>query len=165
MLEVAYPNLDAVDAFYVRDGQVLSQVETGDRSLFSERAWPHRNFIFPLDSEAEFIYLRVQTSTSMQVPLLFWDADQFSRHDQGALLRQGIFLGVLIVMALYNLFIFAGTRETSFILLCRLCLLNRVLPGLSPRTNLSVPLARFTRLAQYLGRSFYQRCRILRVAL
>ena len=116
MLEVAYPNLDAIDAFYVRDGEVLSQVETGDRSLFAERAWPHRNFIFPLDSEAEFIYLRVQTSTSMQVPLLFWDADQFSRHDQGALLRQGIFLGVLIVMALYNLFIFAGTRETSFIL-------------------------------------------------
>ena len=57
MLEVAYPNLDAIDAFYVRDGEVISQVETGDRSLFAERAWPHRNFIFPLDSEAEFIYL------------------------------------------------------------------------------------------------------------
>ena len=37
MLEIAYPNLDAIDAFYVRDGEVLSQVETGDRSLFAER--------------------------------------------------------------------------------------------------------------------------------
>ena len=97
MLEVAYPNLDAIDAYYVRNGQVLSQVETGDRSLFAERAWPHRNFIFPLDSEAEFIYLRVQTRPRCRSRSR--DADQFSRHDQGALLRH-IFLGVLIVMAL-----------------------------------------------------------------
>ena len=116
MLEIAYPNLDAIDAHYVRNNVVLSTVRTGDKSPFSERPWPHRNFIFPIDDEADTLYLRVQTTTSMQVPLQFWTANEFSQNDQASLLRQGIFLGVLIVMALYNLFIFVGTRENSFIL-------------------------------------------------
>ena len=116
MLEIAYPNLDAIDAHYVRNNVVLSTVRTGDKSPFSERPWPHRNFIFPIDDEADTLYLRVQTTTSMQVPLQFWTANAFSQNDQASLLRQGIFLGVLIVMALYNLFIFVGTRENSFIL-------------------------------------------------
>ena len=105
LLEIAYPNLDAIDAHYVRGTDVISSVETGDKMPFSERPWPHRNFIFPMDDEADTLYLRVQTSTSMQLPLQFRTTDDFSQSDQASLLRQGIFLGVLIIMALYNLFI------------------------------------------------------------
>ena len=116
MLEISYPNLDAIDAHYVQNGNVVTTVRTGDKSSFHERPWPHRNFIFPVDEESDTLYFRIQTSTSMQVPLHFWTADAFSRHDQASLVRQGIFLGVLVVMALYNLFIFFGTRENSFVL-------------------------------------------------
>ena len=117
LLEVAYPNLDVVDLYYVRGTEVLSTIRTGDRSPFEQRPWPHRHFIFPIaDQEFDRLYLRVQTSTSVQIPIAFVTPTEFSERDQASLVRQGLFLGVLLVMALYNLFIYLRTRETSFIL-------------------------------------------------
>ena len=118
LMELAYPNLDRVDLWVVRGGRVESFYETGDSRIFSSRPIHHRNFLFPLtmrDAEPTRVIVRLGTTSSLQVPLRLWRASVFSREDQSNRLMHGMFFGVMLVMAIYNFFIFVSIRERSYL--------------------------------------------------
>ena len=90
----------------------------GDKQPFYQRPIYHRNFLVPLslsrDDELS-IYLRVDTTSSMQVPLTLWDQDAFYVAEQARSLFEGIYYGIVLVMILYNLFVYMAVGERSFL--------------------------------------------------
>ncbi|MDB4977103.1 MAG: histidine kinase [Myxococcaceae bacterium] len=114
LLELAYPHLDDVTLYVPRADGNYAAHETGDKRPFATRDVAYRTFVFPLDEPAgtyRTYYLRVQSSSSMTLPLVAWDSESFLEHqprDLGALF---LFYGIILVMACYNLCAYVFIRQ------------------------------------------------------
>ncbi len=118
VLEIDYPVLDFVDVYLLEPDGRWELHRFGDKIPFSARTVKHHNFILPFHSEPNSkrqILIRVQTNGSHQVPLVVWKRLAFEAHDQNQLMGQGIYFGVMMVMVLYNLFIYMSVRDASYL--------------------------------------------------
>tara|TARA_R100000306_G_scaffold61528_1_gene64367 strand:+ start:32380 stop:34212 length:1833 start_codon:yes stop_codon:yes gene_type:complete len=118
VLELSYPVLDDVELYLVTNGEVIETFRTGDKRHFAERPIHHRNFLFPVTlpplSELD-LYLRVQSTSALQVPLTLWSQTAFDVTDQSRMLFQGIYYGIALVMFLYNFFVYLAVSERRFL--------------------------------------------------
>ncbi len=116
VVEVAYPVLDFVDLYVVRNGDVQSFYKLGDKQPFSNRVFDHRNFRIPVSMQPldqVGIYIRVKTSSAVQVPISLWTYGGLMKYDQIDHLIIGLYFGLLLVMALYNGMIYLTVRQKS----------------------------------------------------
>ncbi|MBB2493640.1 hybrid sensor histidine kinase/response regulator [Aquipseudomonas ullengensis] len=119
LLELAYPPLDHLD-LYLPDGNGGYRLaeRTGDALPFSSRQIQQSNYLFDLDlqpDQTQRIYLRVQSQGSMQMPLGLWSGRAFIEEQPLRIYVLGIIYGILLVMLVYNLFIFLSVRDTSYL--------------------------------------------------
>lgn len=116
-LTIAYPLLDDVQLFWLQDKQVLQRYHTGDGQVFNTRPILSNLFIFRF-SEAQagtrWLYLRIQTSGTLSVPLVWQDERDYQQTSRNNAMIFGAFYGILLVMVLYNLFIFFAIREPAY---------------------------------------------------
>lgn len=115
-LLLAYPHLDYVRLYQLQNGQLVKQVSTGDMLPFSMRPLAHRYFVFPLDASAseETLYLWVQTSGLLQVPLKIVSREELAQGDQLYLLTQGLYYGFFLAASLFALFLYLAHRDTTY---------------------------------------------------
>jgi len=119
LLEISYAVLDYIDVFVVEDTRILEQYNLGDKHPYHKRAFDHRNFIVPLEwnpNQHLSIYLRVETTSAVQVPVTLWDKETFFGFDTTRTILQGIFFGTMLVIAAYNLLIFFVLGERTYLL-------------------------------------------------
>ena len=117
-LEIGYPVLDHIEIYREVRGKLLEPLILGDKRPFYDRPIHHRNFIVPLvlpPESSTTVYLRVDTTSSMQVPMTLWEQDAFYAAEQARSLFEGIYYGIVLVMMLYNLFVFMAVGERSFL--------------------------------------------------
>ncbi len=119
LLELAYPPLDHLE-LYLPDGSgsfALAQ-RTGDALPFDSRQIRQNNYLFELSLEpgqTKRIYLRLESQGSIQAPLTLWSPNAYLEEQPGRIYVLGIIYGVLLVMLVYNLFIFLSVRDTSYL--------------------------------------------------
>lgn len=117
LLEVSYSLLDDIGVWFVSEGRIIARYKSGDHEGFSNRPKPHRYFLFPLPESRNGqldIWMRVQTSGTLEVPAMLWESDAFQQKEQHVLILKGIYYGVIIVMVLYNIFIYFSVREPAY---------------------------------------------------
>jgi signal transduction histidine kinase len=131
LLEVAYAPLDQID-FYEQnsDGSFTHKV-SGDHYPIADRDLQHRHPIFAFEiqqAELKTIYLRVQSISSVQVPVTFWNRNAFLKTSYKVQLFNGLFYGAMILMILYQLFLFFSIRDkiTIYYVLTLLTMVNVV---------------------------------------
>ncbi|UXD87185.1 sensor domain-containing diguanylate cyclase [Thalassolituus hydrocarboniclasticus] len=117
-LSLTYPVLDHVRVYHRHKDGEWQTLELGDKQAFHQRPVIHRYFVIPLTLQAgqadEWIF-RVETSSSMQFPLSIWQERDFFIHDQHQVLGMGLYYGIMLIMVLYNLFIFLAVREANYL--------------------------------------------------
>jgi signal transduction histidine kinase len=118
LLEIAYPPLDQIELYLPDDhgGFKLAQ-RTGDSLPFVSREIAQNNYLFKLNlqpNEPQRLYLRVQSQGSVIVPLTLWSPIAYLEELPARIYVLGIIYGVLLVMLLYNLFIFISVRDRSY---------------------------------------------------
>lgn len=117
-VEIGYPVLDFLDVFIVSDKNETQLIEMGDKRPFGDRPVNHRNFIIPVElaaGETQTFFIRVETTSSMQVPIMLWKEKSLLKATQAEMLGLGIYFGTMGVMVLYNLFVFFSTREVNYL--------------------------------------------------
>lgn len=119
LLELAYPPLDYVD-FYLPDVDGTQKLawQTGDMLPFHSRQIKQNNYLFELPllpGQSKTVYLRVKSSSSMQVPLALWSTSAYLEEQPSRLYVLGVLFGVLLVMLIYNLCIYVGVRDPSYL--------------------------------------------------
>lgn len=119
LLDLAYPPLDRVD-LYLPDGQGGYQLasRSGDFWPFSERQIKQSNFLFDLTlqpGQPQRVYLRVASAGSVQAPLTLWAPSAYLEDITAHTYLLGIIYGVMLVMLLYNLFIYLSVRDASYL--------------------------------------------------
>jgi signal transduction histidine kinase len=116
-LEIPYAPLDEVDFYLEPDpGSVWLHKVNGDIFPLSQRDLPHRHIIFNFAIEpgqSKTVYLKVNTISSVQVPVILWTVEAFQVASYRTQLINGLFYGAMFIMALYQLFLFISIRDKS----------------------------------------------------
>ncbi|XLX38928.1 7TM diverse intracellular signaling domain-containing protein [Ectopseudomonas mendocina] len=116
-LEINYPLLDHLQVYLTNpDGSRLEQ-ESGDSFAFSQRPVQVRNFWFPMELEAgvSTLLVRVETTSTVFVPLLFATYGASAAAQENLMGFNGAFYGVLFAMFCYNLFLYLSLRESAYL--------------------------------------------------
>jgi two-component system, sensor histidine kinase LadS len=117
LLELGYPPLDDVRLFVSRPEGGFAERRTGDHLPFVARDIAYRTYLFDLDQPPgiQTYYMRVQTSGSVALPLRAWSPTAFLEHLASDEPPLWIFYGLMLVMAVYNLFVFFAIRESAYL--------------------------------------------------
>ena len=118
-LELAYPPLDLLELYLpdAQGGYHLAQ-RSGDALPFSQRQIKQRNHLFELQlapNQPKRIYLRLESQGSIQVPLTLWEPVAYLEEQSAHIYVLAIIYGVLLVMLIYNLFIYLSVRDRSYL--------------------------------------------------
>ncbi len=117
-LNVNNTQIRALDLYVVENGGIQKVYQTGDRFEFSGRPLTYRSFLFPLPLEKGHsleVLIRVQTPYPVRVPISLIEQIELLQHSVQTELVYGLFFGFLVVMAVYNFFIFLATREFGYL--------------------------------------------------
>lgn len=117
LLEIPFSLLDTVTLYEPLKNGGYKTTETGDRKKFADRPLPLHHFVFPLEPQfgKQTYYLHVKTQDSVQVPLELWPEAQYLPHYSISLGVQMAFFGAMLVMMIYNIFIYVSTRDRNYL--------------------------------------------------
>jgi len=118
MLEVQYPLLDNIEVYMKTDEGQVFHWSTGDKVPFHRRPIDHRHFVFPFGLESlehTDVFIRVESEGTLELPISLWHQDEFYRNQQSISLPHGIFIGLFLVVILYNFFLWLTIRESSYL--------------------------------------------------
>ncbi len=110
-------SIDHIEAFVVHE-QGTTHFVSGDHIGFNLRPVRHHAVLFPLQislNERVEVYLRLTTNGSLQLPVTLWSEFHFAEKEHSQSLLDGIFYGILLIMALYNAFLFTAIRDLSYL--------------------------------------------------
>ena len=82
-----------------------------------ERPYSSQNYVFPLELKtgvSQFLYIRLQNDYPMKLPLNLWTLEQYQDQREARALFQGMYFGVVVIMAIYNLCIYLFVRDRSY---------------------------------------------------
>ncbi len=117
LLDVGFPQLDRVELYQPSpEGGFRSEV-LGDALPFRQRRLLIRNLVFPLSIPAaatQTCYLEVQTSGTLSVSLEVSTVVPYFERAHGSQLMLGLFYGIFLGTALYNLFLLFSVRQVIY---------------------------------------------------
>ena len=114
---VEYALLDHLDLHLRYEDGREQRFVSGDREPYAARSVDHRHFNFAFKlAQGQHVrtLLRVQTDSSVQVPIAIYSDHAFLETHQRSQLGLGVYYGVLIGLLLYNLLIFMSVRDRSY---------------------------------------------------
>ncbi|MBT9508300.1 diguanylate cyclase [Rhodoferax sp.] len=116
-IELPIPFIDDVQLYHYAGGVLKTSYALGDEKPFEQRPVKHQNFVMPvnLSPGTNQIYVRLASSGSVEAPLRIWDPVRFHEASDTEKLLQGGVAGILLVMIVYNLFVFFSTRDINYV--------------------------------------------------
>jgi diguanylate cyclase (GGDEF)-like protein len=117
-LELDYPVLNRLDIYLVRDGRVLQQALLGNLHQDLERRRAARSPTMGLRMEpgqAYTLYIRVQTSGAMILPITLNTQSAFLEHALREQMLQGLMLGLSLCLLMYSVTHWLGVRDPLFL--------------------------------------------------
>ena len=117
-LEISYAVIDYLDIYVVDEHGNFKTYQMGDKLRFQNRPIEHRYFVVPLEipwSSYRDVYIKVRSTSSIQIPLTMWERDAFNAADIGRTAIQGLYYGGLVIIAIYNLLIYLALGERTYL--------------------------------------------------
>lgn len=118
LLEVANPRVNRIEYYVVTNRLVVQEGKTGSFIPIAEREIPHRNFLLPIDNvgtDKFTIYLKVQSDYTLRLPISLQTTKYFEEKDRYRLVFHAGYIGCILGLAFYNLFIYVAIRDKSYI--------------------------------------------------
>lgn len=117
VLALNYPSLNRVEVYLVQQGRVLSRDLLGNHLRYAERPMRSRSHAVALElpAGASEILMRVQTTSSMVLPITLQTPDEFAADESVTHLLQGIIFGLGLCMLMYSLTHWLSLRDGMFL--------------------------------------------------
>lgn len=117
-LHLKYPLLDYVAIYKVVDGIVLDSLITGEQKPITEREYHHQDFLYDLKlgkGESADYYINIKSEEQIVVPILIGTNTVVYDNIKNVDVLSAIYIGMILVMFLYNLFVFFTVRDKSYL--------------------------------------------------
>jgi len=119
-LQIPLPTLDYVDFYQIdANNNILNSQFIGDRRPYYNRKFdnPFSTFKFNVSSGHETtLILKIKGGEQLQVPLILTHSVVLDKQNTDSFLVFGIYVGIFIVMFLYNLFLYLSTKDSTYLL-------------------------------------------------
>ena len=119
ILEVALTYHETLILF-TQDEDGWSAQHSGSLMPFNDRPFKHRNYAFRVSvpiGESRTVYLRTEyvDRGNLAFPVRLWTPEAFADSERHGRFILGAFYGLMAVMALYNLFLYASLRDRAYL--------------------------------------------------
>lgn len=118
ILELFDQTIDELDVYVPASGGTYRHVRMGDGGAFGDRTFMHKNFEVELkngSSTPEHYYFRFKSSNRVNFIVVLRSLNRFIYYALNEYLVFGLFYGMIIVVAIYNLLMYFAIRERSYI--------------------------------------------------
>jgi PAS domain S-box-containing protein len=116
-----YPMFHYLDYYQVNEaGKIVSQKQTGSLRPVSSRAYNDEKFVFTVSvpyQEEHTLFFRIKTSTTISVKASLLSLSVYFDQRFNRTLLSGIFIGFLLLVTCYFLFLYFQIQDKSFIYL------------------------------------------------
>jgi PAS domain S-box-containing protein len=119
ILHIPYTLIDKLDHYGFINDRALAPIKTGDSRPFHTRPVKQPNFVFPYSLEAGDIltaYVRIDTIGTSAVPMQFTTKQDYLDINDENIFFRGLVNGVLILLLIYNLFIYFGIKDKLYLI-------------------------------------------------
>ncbi len=115
-LHIPYANINYLDIYFLSENTVIKQVNSGTLVPFSEREHLHQDFVIklPKSNYPLTVYIRLKNNSQLMFPISLSNEKQINEALHAKDLFLGIYVGIILVMLLYNLFIYLSTRDHNY---------------------------------------------------
>ena len=117
-LEIAYPHLDHVSLYILdKENKLLSLSKEGDLERFPQTQIKSNALLFSLPNDMNqtyTLYLRVETSSSMFVPMQIISNNKLIEHTHLKQTLSGAYYGILLILVVYTLITFFASKERVY---------------------------------------------------
>jgi two-component system NtrC family sensor kinase len=117
LLTLEYPTLDVCEFYYPLNNKYLIQ-KANDTKPFNDRKYKHQNFVFDVyiqKNTTETFYLKVRSGEEMVLPLILGTPQKIAESLLTQEILWGILIGLILVMILYNSFVYISTKDESYL--------------------------------------------------
>ena len=118
ILMLEQPFIDAVELYTPLSNGTYEVTEMGEYQAFDKRQYLDPNYLFDVQipsGEERTFYMKVSGKEQIQVPLVLGTKQLILEKRKQSDLLSGLYVGIIIVMMLYNLFIYFTTRDNSYL--------------------------------------------------
>ncbi len=121
-LEISNPLLEEIVFYKTANGKVVAERQAGFFYPKAKRDIESNFYIFSLFSpdqpspDTVTCYIRVVNSMPMQFPMKIATVRSLYQENHAIDVANGIYVGIVLVMILYNLFIYASVRDKTYLL-------------------------------------------------
>jgi signal transduction histidine kinase len=118
LLELDNPSINEVDFILTQNNHPISYFSGGDTRPFSNYQIEDRNPIFDLklaENQSFTIYIRGKSTEDLSFPLTFYDSNTLYGKLAKRNLFWGIYFGFVLLIALYNFFLWLTIRDKTYL--------------------------------------------------
>jgi signal transduction histidine kinase len=118
-LEIDNPRINHLSFFLIKNNHIIYHSKTGDYQPFNSYLIADRNIFFDLknlEKSANYtIYLQANSSEDLKFPITFWEEHKLYQHLANRNLIWGIYFGFILLISLYNFFLWLTIRDKTYI--------------------------------------------------
>lgn len=118
LLNLAYPIIDSVELYMPLADGTIDIVRSGESVPMAERRFKHQNFMFDLTipkGGASTYYMKLKSGEQIMLPLSVGPTQEVLLSASSLDLASGLYFGIVLVMLLYNLFIYFSVKDKSYL--------------------------------------------------
>ncbi|MFN3404382.1 MAG: 7TM diverse intracellular signaling domain-containing protein [Cytophagaceae bacterium] len=116
--ELTDPHVREINLWQISGGDTIAFEKTGFDQNFDTRFTNHKNVVFPIrfnETDSLTLILAFKNNYTFNLSINLRPAEQFINYALVEYYLLGLFYGILLIMAIYNFFIFLSTREKVYI--------------------------------------------------
>ena len=114
-LRLKAPLLDSIDIYFVTNNGAVDHRQAGAAYAFSQREIQALDYLFKIPQGKSTAYIRLQSNFALQVPIEIASLAHFNQSSMQQYWGLGLYFGLMLVMVLYNLFIYFSVRDTAYL--------------------------------------------------
>jgi two-component system, sensor histidine kinase LadS len=121
LIEIVDPHINHVDLYMEDSAGNFIKHSTGNYLPFLQRGYHHKNFVYDIDvpkdhSKVKTFYLRMESENSFAFIYNIRSNRYFDKYSLNEYYLLGMYYGMILIMALYNLLMYFSVRERPYIL-------------------------------------------------
>ncbi len=118
LIDLSAATLDSVQLYRPNENGEYEVITTGDAYVFSNREFEDPNYVFNvniLPKQSSTFFIKVKSNEAIQLPILFGNWQHIVYTIKNRDILSGIYAGIMLVMILYNLFVFFSVKDKSYL--------------------------------------------------
>lgn len=117
LFRISYPMIDYIELYQHRNGNYIKEVG-GDNFPFKQRKIIDVGFVYSLDiyPGGNIYYFKIKTTSSLNFTAMLFSVKGFLQHLNREQPLIWIYYGLMIIMVVFNLFVFLSIRDISYLL-------------------------------------------------